>query len=81
SDFWLKSQWEIGRQFIRHTTGRIEYVFSGLRHNIESLKGKARILLAWVDEAEQVSEMSWKTLIPTVREPGSEIWITWNPSK
>ncbi len=81
SDAWLSSQWEIGRQYIRHVSGRIEYVFSGLRHNIESLKGKARILLAWVDEAEQVSEMSWKTLIPTVREPGSEIWITWNPSK
>ena len=80
SDAWLRSQWEIGRQFIRHVTGRVEYVFSGLRHNIESLKGKARILLAWVDEAEQVSETSWKTLIPTVREPGSEIWVTYNPS-
>lgn len=80
SDAWLKSQWEIGRQYIRHNAGGVEYVFSGLRHNIESLKGKARILLAWVDEAEQVSEMSWKTLIPTVREPGSEIWITWNPA-
>lgn len=80
SDPWLARQWEIGRQYIRHVSGKVEYVFSGLRHNIESLKGKARILLAWVDEAEQVSEMSWKTLIPTVREPGSEIWITWNPS-
>lgn len=80
SDAWLKSQWEIGRQYIRHVSGRVEYVFSGLRHNIESLKGKARILLAWVDEAEQVSEMSWKTLIPTVREPGSEIWVTYNPA-
>lgn len=80
SDPWLAAQWEIGRQYIRHRTGKVEYVFSGLRHNIESLKGKARILLAWVDEAEQVSEMSWKTLIPTVREPGSEIWITWNPA-
>lgn len=80
SDLWLSGQWEIGRQYIRHASGKVEYVFSGLRHNIESLKGKARILLAWVDEAEQVSETSWKTLIPTVREPGSEIWITWNPS-
>lgn len=80
SDKWLKTQWEIGRQYIRHVSGRVEYVFSGLRHNIESLKGKARILLAWVDEAEQVSETSWKTLIPTVREPGSEIWVTYNPA-
>lgn len=80
SDPLLASQYEIGRQYIRHVSGRIEYVFSGLRHNIESLKGKARILLAWIDEAEQVSETSWQTLIPTVREPGSEIWITYNPA-
>lgn len=80
SDEWLRTQWEIGRQYIRHISGRVEYVFSGLRHNIESLKGKARILLAWVDEAEQVSETSWKTLIPTVREPGSEVWVTFNPA-
>ena len=78
SDAWLSTQYEIGRQFIRHVSGRVEYVFSGLRHNIESLKGKARILLAWCDEAEQISEQSWQTLIPTVREPGSEIWLTWN---
>lgn len=80
SDPWLSSQYEIGRQYIRHVTGRVEYVFSGLRHNVESLKGKARILLAWIDEAEQVSETSWQTLIPTVREDGSEIWITFNPA-
>lgn len=80
SDPWLTTQYEIGRQYIRHVSGTVEYVFSGLRHNIESLKGKARILLAWIDEAEQVSETSWQTLIPTVREPGSEIWLTWNPA-
>jgi len=80
SDPWLITQYEIGRQYIRHVSGRVEYVFSGLRHNIESLKGKARILLAWIDEAEQVSETSWQTLIPTVREPGSEVFITWNPA-
>lgn len=80
SDPWLTSQYEIGRQYIRHVSGRVEYVFSGLRHNIESLKGKARILLAWIDEAEQVSETSWQTLIPTVREEGSEIWLTYNPA-
>lgn len=91
SDPYLRTRWEIGRQFIRHVSGRVEYTFSGLRHNIESIKGKARILIAWVDEAEQVSEMSWRTLIPTVREQqspeeaargvfwSSEIWLTWNP--
>ncbi|MDP0189263.1 phage terminase large subunit, partial [Glaesserella parasuis] len=38
-------------------------------------------LLAWIDEAESVSEMAWRKLLPTVRESGSEIWLTWNPEK
>ncbi|MDO9951059.1 phage terminase large subunit, partial [Glaesserella parasuis] len=32
-------------------------------------------------EAESVSEMAWRKLLPTVRESGSEIWLTWNPEK
>src|SRR5690348_12512763 len=52
-----------------------------MRHNIESIKSKARILLLWVDEAEQVSEAAWSIAIPTVREEGAEIWVTWNPGR
>ncbi len=78
ADPYLRTRWEIGRQYIRHVTGKVEYLFRGLRHNKESLKGIARILLAWADEAEQIQEESWAILIPTVREDGSEIWLTWN---
>jgi len=35
--------------------------------------------VAWVEEAERVSEASWNVLIPTIRKPGSEIWVTFNP--
>lgn len=76
---WLEAYYEIGEKFIRSKDGRIRFVFAGLRHNVDSIKSKARILLVWVDEAETVSEASWKKLIPTVREEGSEIWVTWNP--
>lgn len=76
---WLDSYYVCGDHFIRSVDNRISYTFSGLRHNLESIKSKARILLAWVDEAEQVSETAWVKLIPTVREEGSEIWVTWNP--
>lgn len=78
TDPYLASRWEIGATYIRHITRNVEYVFRGLRHNRESLKGLARILLAWPDEAEQITEESWQILIPTVREDGSEIWVTWN---
>lgn len=79
SDAYLKTRWIVGREFIRHVTGKVEYVFRGLHSNVESIKGLARILLAWADEAEQILEDSWAVLIPTVREEGSEIYVTWNP--
>ncbi|MGJ8524114.1 hypothetical protein R84981_002832 [Carnimonas sp. R-84981] len=76
---WLADYFEIGEKFIRTKNKRVSYIFSGLRHNLDSIKSKARILIAWVDEAESVSETAWKKLTPTVREHDSEIWITWNP--
>ena len=79
SEPWLAEQFDIGQRYIRTKSGRIEYTFAGLRHNVDSLKSKARILLCWVDEAEGVSDRAWMKLIPTVREEDSEIWITWNP--
>ena len=35
----------------------------------------------WVEEAEAVSDQSWRVLIPTIRKPGSEIWVTFNPAQ
>ena len=76
---WLENYYEIGERYIRSKDGRITYVFAGLRHNLDSIKSKARLLLAWVDEGETVSEAAWRKLIPTVREDSSEVWVTWNP--
>ena len=78
---WLNDYFDIGEKYIRTRCRRVSYVFCGLRHNLDSIKSKARILLAWVDEAESVSDTAWKKLRPTVREADSEIWVTWNPEK
>lgn len=79
SEPWLAKYYEIGEKYIRSVDRRIEYKFTGLRNNLDSIKSKARILIAWVDEAENVSEVAWQKLIPTVRSDDSEIWVTWNP--
>ncbi|MDE9565911.1 PBSX family phage terminase large subunit [Xenorhabdus bovienii] len=79
SEPWLDNYYEMGENYIRTRNRRVWYVFAGLRHNLDSIKSKARILIAWIDEAESVSETAWRKLTPTVREPGSEIWVTWNP--
>lgn len=76
---WLNDYFEIGERYIRTKNRRVWYGFAGLRQNLDSIKSKARILIGWVDEAERVSETAWRKLTPTVREEGSEIWITWNP--
>ena len=78
---WLDQHFEIGEKYIRTKDGRVSYKFSGLDRHIDSVKSKARILLCWVDEAEPVSEEAWQTLIPTLREEVSELWVTWNPKR
>jgi phage terminase large subunit len=81
SEPWLAAHFEIGEKFVRTMDGRISFKFAGLDRNIDSVKSKARILLCWVDEAEPVSEVAWQTLIPTLREEISELWVTWNPKR
>jgi len=76
---WLAEYYEIGQNYIRSKDGRINYAFAGLRRNLDSIKSKARLVLCWVDEAETVSEMAWAKLLPSVREEGSEIWVSYNP--
>ena len=76
---WLKPFFEIGEKYIRTICGRISYVFAGLDRSLDSIKSKARILLAWVDEAEPVQEEAFEKLVPTLREEESELWVTWNP--
>ena len=81
SEPFLAEYYEVGEKYVRSKDGKIRYTFSGLRHNLDSIKSKARIILCWVDEAEPVSAVAWRKLIPTIREEGSEIWVTWNPER
>jgi phage terminase large subunit len=78
---WLLPHFDIGEKYIRTASRRISYTFAGLDQNIDSIKSKSRILAAWVDEAEPVSEDAWVKLIPTLREDDSELWVTWNPER
>lgn len=81
SEPWLETHFDIGETYIRTRSGRISYSFVGLARNLNSIKSKSRILLAWVDEAEPVTEEAWSKLIPTLREEDSELWLTWNPER
>ncbi len=54
--------------------------FAGLQdHTSESIKSYEGFDIAWVEEAQTVSEKSLNLLRPTIRKPGSELWFSWNP--
>lgn len=56
-----------------------EFIFYGLHNNQTKLKSLEAVDIAWVEEAEKVSNRSWEILIPTIRKEGSEIWVSFNP--
>jgi len=74
----LSGHYEVLQDEIRGRNGT-EFTFSGLRHNVDSIKSKEGIDIVWVEEANLVSAASWEKLIPTIRKESSEIWITFNP--
>lgn len=55
------------------------FIFEGLWQNIDSIKSIDSVDICWVEEANKVSEDSWKKLIPSIRKAGSEIWVSFNP--
>ncbi|GJD72565.1 PBSX family phage terminase large subunit [Methylobacterium goesingense] len=59
-------------------TNGTEFIFKGLRHNVASVKSTEGVDICWVEEARTVSKASWDVLVPTIRKPGSEIWISFN---
>ena len=64
---------------IRGLNGTL-FIFSGLSsQTAESIKSFEGVDLVWVEEAQSVSKRSWDILTPTIRKPGSQIWVTFNP--
>jgi phage terminase large subunit len=56
-------------------------IFQGMQaHTSESIKSLEGYHRAWVEEAQNLSQRSLDLLRPTIREEGSEIWFSWNPS-
>lgn len=68
----------VEKQKIYHANGS-EFMFEGLRHDVSKVKGAEAVDIVWVEEAQNVSKHSWDTLTPTIRKPGSEIWVSFNP--
>jgi phage terminase large subunit len=73
-------------QFFRVLNTHIEtpaggvILFQGMAtHTAESIKSLEGFSLAWIEEAQSLSQRSLDLLRPTIREEGSEIFASWNP--
>jgi phage terminase large subunit len=75
---------EIGNRFtitkdgIKENITGSEFIFTGLYRNQNQLKSMEGVNYCWVEEAHSVSNESLDILIPTIRQPESEIWFTYN---
>ncbi|WP_417635128.1 PBSX family phage terminase large subunit, partial [Enterobacter hormaechei] len=72
-------EFEIQKVYIRHLVTNSLFMFYGIKNNITKVKSLEGIDICWVEEAEAVTKASWDVLIPTIRKPGSEIWVSYNP--
>lgn len=81
--------WDIGKTEITFRPTGAKFFFAGLWQNVEKIQSFEGINLVWIEEAQRVSDHSWKVLIPTIRTrplqgwpaewPQSEIWVSLNP--
>lgn len=58
--------------------GETRFIFKGLS-DPEALKSAEGVDVVWIEEARVVKKASWQKLDHTIRKPGAEIWISFNP--
>ncbi len=74
----IGSLYDVQKSAIYGTNGT-EFTFIGLAHNVGNIKSLEGADVLWVEEGQTVTKDSWETVIPTIRKPGSEIWVSFNP--
>lgn len=77
--FGLGSFFEVLDSEIKGANGSL-IIFRGMQsYNAESIKSLEGYDIAWVEEAQTLSDVSLRLLRPTIRNEGSELWFSWNP--
>lgn len=69
---------EVTNKGIVNIVNGSDFIFKGLHNNEQSVKSTEGIDIAWIEEAQTVSNNSIEILTPTVRKPGSQIVYTYN---
>lgn len=75
------SMFDVQESVIKAKNGG-QIIFQGMQnHTADSIKSLEGYDVAWVEEAQSLSQRSLDLLRPTIRKPGSELWFTWNPNQ
>lgn len=75
----LMPWFEVLESEIRGPNGSL-VVFKGMQsYNASNIKSLEGYDVAWVEEAQTLSQHSLDLLRPTLRKEGSELWFSWNP--
>lgn len=75
----LGAYFEILDSEIRGKNGSL-IVFRGMQsYNADSIKSLEAFDIAWVEEAQTLSQVSLDLLRPTIRKEGSQLFFSWNP--
>ena len=57
-------------------------IFKGMQeYNASNIKSLEDYDIAWAEEAQTLSALSWRYLRATIRNAGSELWASWNPDE
>jgi len=77
--FGLQGFFEVLETEIRGKNGSL-IIFVGMQsYNAQNIKSLEGYDIAWVEEAQTLSQYSLDLLRPTLRARGSELWFSWNP--
>lgn len=75
----VSEHFEVLETEIRSVLGGV-IIFEGMQnHTSDSIKSLEGYDVAWVEEAQSLSQRSLDLLRPTIRKEGSELWFSWNP--
>lgn len=75
-------------KWIPDPTGeRTEFIFKGIKKDVDQIRSTEGVHITWVEEAHSVSKNSWRVLLPTIFRRSidngdsmdSELWLSFNP--
>lgn len=81
-EFGVQHLFRVLKTHIERLGGTGLCIFQGMQdHTADSVKSLEGFNIAWVEEAQSLSERSMELLRPTIRAEGSQIWFSWNPRR